>query len=593
MLEALGWCPRSVWCCAVALAGLVYVSPAQARTGCDPLPPPQQLVIDVGPSQVAQLAGIVRAAPSGSTIRLASGVYNLDGASLVFRTPNVTLRSATGNRDDVVLDGNFRNGAYVSREIISIFASDITIADVSIQRAWDHAVHITPPVGSNISGVMLHNVRIADTATQAVKINPTDAANHTDNGVIRCSSIELTDAGRPLVRNEFLPCYTGGIDAHRAYGWTVADNVIQGFWCPLGLAEHGIHFWNGSRDTLVERNLVVNNARGIGFGLGDRGHSNGVIRNNFVVAADPRVFASSAGFDVGIGLESAGNVKVLHNTVASTAPPFASIDWRFPSTTATITNNLATHGMRSRDGANAAVAGNLAGAPLSLFVDVHAADLRLRPEATQAINQGASVPAGDADDDIEGDSRLVGARDIGADEFGVDPTVGLTQRMSLTVMRAGAGQGRVLSADRAIDCGTSCSSQYGPGVVVALKAVPEFGSSFAGWTGTGCLETVVMDTNRVCTATFVNSGPTITRQPADRRVRAGAQTTFSIEAHGSGGLRYQWRRNGVNIPGATEPRYVTSVVTRRDSGARVQCIVSDQRGSVKSREASLVVRRRR
>ena len=587
MLEALGRCPRSVWWCAVVLVGVVFVSPVQAQTSCDPLSPPQGFVIDVGPGQVAQLAGIVRSAPSGSTIRLASGVYNLDGGSLLFRTPNVTLRSATGNREDVVLDGNFRNGAYVSREIVSIFASDITIADVTIQRAWDHAVHITPPVGNTISGVTLHNVRIADPATQAVKINPTDASNHVDNGVIRCSLIELTDAGRPLVRNDFQPCYTGGIDAHRAHGWTVTDNVIQGFWCPLGLAEHGIHFWNGSRDTLVERNLVVNNARGIGFGLGDRGHSNGLIRNNFVVGTDPRLFASTAGLDVGIGLESSGNVKVLHNTVASTAPPFASIDWRFPSTTATIINNLVTHGMRGRDGASAVVAGNLAGAPLSLFVDVQAADLRLRPEAIQAINRGASVSAGDADDDIEGDSRLAGARDIGADEFGVVQTV------SLTVMRAGAGQGRVVSDDGGIDCGTNCSLPYGQGAVVALKTMPEVGSSFAGWSGTGCLGTVVMDADRVCTATFVTSGPTITRQPVDRRVRVGAQATFSIEAQGDGGLRYQWQRDGVDIRGATGRRYVTRIVAAQDRGARVQCIVSDTRGSVRSRVASLVVRHRR
>ena len=74
----------------------------------------------MAPAQASQLPGIGGSAPAGSTIRLAPGLYNLDGASLVFRTSDVTLRSATGNRDDVVLDGNLRNGAYVSREIVSI-----------------------------------------------------------------------------------------------------------------------------------------------------------------------------------------------------------------------------------------------------------------------------------------------------------------------------------------------------------------------------------------------------------------------------------------------------------------------------------------
>lgn len=58
-------------------------------------------------------------------------------------------------------------------------------------------------------------------------------------------------------------------------------------------------------------------------------------------------------------------------------------------------------------------------------------------------------------------------------------------------------------------------------------------------------------------------------------------------------LRYQWQRDGVNIPGATGPRYITPVLEADDSGARLQCVVSNPQGSVTSRVASLVVRPRR
>jgi hypothetical protein len=334
----------------------------------------------------------------------------------------------------------------------------------------------------------------------------------------------------------------------------------------VGLADHGILFWNDSRDTLVERNLVVNNARGIGFGLGDRGHQNGMIRNNFVVATDPRLFASGAGLEVGIGVESAQNVKVIHNTVASTEP-FTSIEWRFPPTTATITNNLVTHGLRNRNEGTAALAGNVTSAPVSLFIDIRAADLRLRPEAVQAIDRGVSVPAGDADDDIEGDSRLGGARDVGADEVAAAPTTpSVPTAPSGPSTPSGASTPTAPTTPTAPSTPTTPSTPSGASTPTTPTTPP---------------------------APRAPSGPTITRQPADRVVRVGTQATFRVEAEGNGTLRYQWRRNGANISGATGRRYTTPVLSRRDSGARLECIVSDTRGTVKSRAAKLLVWRGR
>jgi hypothetical protein len=45
-------------------------------------------------------------------------------------------------------------------------------------------------------------------------------------------------------------------------------------------------------------------------------------------------------------------------------------------------------------------------------------------------------------------------------------------------------------------------------------------------------------------------GLQITQQPQNRFVRPGANTNFTVSAVGTGTLRYQWRRNGVNIPNA-------------------------------------------
>jgi hypothetical protein len=278
----------------------------------------------------------------------------------------------------------------------------------------------------------LYRVRVIDPAEQAIKINPGAPGFYADNGSVACSHIELTDAGRPHVRNN---CYTGGVDAHQARGWTVRDNWIGGFWCASGLSEHGIHFWTGSRDTIIERNTLVNNARGIGCGLIESGtgrtyadnpcptasgyvdHYAAVVRNNVVFANRAQLFASQYGFDCGICINQTCGATVVHNTVVSTQAPFSSIEWRFGNTVVDLRNNLVSHNLRDRGGVDTQ-AGNVQSASLALFEDGANGDLHLMPGATAAIDQGAPVAAGVANDDVDGESRPSGAaRDVGADEL--------------------------------------------------------------------------------------------------------------------------------------------------------------------------------
>jgi hypothetical protein len=395
---------------------------------CLPLPPPSGPIIHV--SSVSELWDAVSGAPSGTTILVADGSYHLDGAYLRFATPGVTLRSASGDREAVVLDGD-----YVTTEIVQIVASDVTIADLTLREAYHHPIHVMSSEGGDTTGTLIYNVHIVDPGEQAIKINPAATGAYPDGGVVACSHIELTEGGRPHIRNN---CYTGGIDAHQARGWRIHDNLIAGFWCPNGLSEHGIHLWRGCRDTIVERNILRNNARGIGFGLATGGdgrsypddpcpdasgyvdHYGGVIRNNVVFAGDGDLFGSQHGFDCGICLWNACGALVAHNTVASTLAPFSSIEWRYPNTDPDLINNLVTHNLIARDGAAASTSGNLPGAPLSLFVDGAGGDLHLVPTAAEAIDQVAA-PAGVVDD-VDGDPRPIGAAsDIGADEYGAPP----------------------------------------------------------------------------------------------------------------------------------------------------------------------------
>ncbi len=402
---------------------------------CPALDPPTGSTVTV--STVTELQNAVNNSTSNTTILLTDGIYNLDGVYLRFAVPNVTLRSASGNRENVVLDDNYNTTA---GEIIQIVASNVTIADLTLREAYYHPIHVMSSESGDTTGTLIYNVHIVDPGEQAIKINPYTGENalyFPDDGVIACSHIELTDAGRPHIRND---CYTGGVDAHQAQDWVIRDNLIEGFWCDSGLSEHGIHLWRSCRDTLVERNELRDNARGIGFGLATSGsgirtyaddpcpgagggyvdHYGGIIRNNFVFANDSGLFASEYGFDCGICLWNACGARVLHNTVASTQAPFSSIEWRFDYTDVDIINNLVSHDLTDRGGTSYLEA-NLESQPLSLFVDGTNGDLHLLASATVAIDQAATLP--EVTDDFDGDTRPHGsAPDVGADEYGT-PTL--------------------------------------------------------------------------------------------------------------------------------------------------------------------------
>ena len=396
---------------------------------CTPLPAPTGNVINVGPSD--DVAAAVANATAGDTVMLAAGTYDLSGSALWVGADGVTIRGGTGDASDVVLDGGYDTSG---GGLISIPShSDVTVADLSIRRPRYHAIHVTADDAA-ANNTLIYNVRVFDPGEQAIKINTAGNGSYPDDGEIACSHIELTDAGRQQVMSYNASgsnCYTGGVDGHDARGWTVRDNTIVGFWCSNGdLSEHGVHFWTGSRDTVVARNYFIDNARAIGFGLvgggrtyndnpcslsGAVGHYGGTIVNNFIVATNPQVFASPNGVDTGIALWYACDATVAHNTIAFTESPFNAMEWRFSTTRALLVNNFATHGMMERDGATATSEGNLTNMATSELVDVSVYDLHLATGAT-AIGAGVAQGATLAPDDIDGDARSSATPDVGADQ---------------------------------------------------------------------------------------------------------------------------------------------------------------------------------
>ncbi len=102
-----------------------------------------------------------------------------------------------------------------------------------------------------------------------------------------------------------------------------------------------------------------------------------------------------------------------------------------------------------------------------------------------------------------------------------------------------------------------------------------------------CVVTNVCGSVTTATATLtVNTVPVIETQPSSRSACAGEMVTFSIVASGADSL--QWRKDGVNIPGATSATLSINPVVSASAGS-YDCVATNTCGSSTSSAASLAV----
>jgi len=384
-----------------------------ASTNCDcPTPAEPGNIVSVQTVNELQNALQQASAQNGNmTILVQPGVYALN-TNLRFISDNMadlTIKGATGNRDDVIIKGLGWNNNAVTH-IFNVAADRFTVADMTIGEVYYHPiqVHSNP---NDADDFMAVNIRIIDAKEQLFKVSG-GGSLYADRGGIYCSEFEFTQG----IAYQF---YTGGIDAHRSKDWTIHNNVFKGIRSPESLlAEHAIHFWRECQNNTVTANQISNCDRGIGFGLGDdpnNGNVGGLIMNNFV----------HTNRDVGIGLEYSPNTKVYNNTVVTENYPH-SIEYRFTATTnVQITNNLVTGAIRQRNGASAALTTNHQTSNLSVFADAANYDYHLIGSPASIVDMGSLLT--EVNQDIDCESRPIGAAmDIGADEYSSCP-VTITQ----------------------------------------------------------------------------------------------------------------------------------------------------------------------
>ncbi len=302
------------------------------------------------------------------TILLRDGRYTLD-QSLWIEVSGITIRSASGNRKAVVIEGRGMKGSV--SHCLQLAGSNITVRDVTLRKVKNHAIQIHGELNADSAKII--NVHILDTGEQMVKVSfdSNKRSYGADNGILEKCLLEYSAGRGPQY-------YIGGIDAHNAKNWKVRNNIFKNIRSPRGeTAEHAVHFWSNSQGTLVEGNKIINCDRGIGFGLGDRGHRGGIIRNNMIYHDAKRGYG-----DVGIGLESASNALVKSNAVFQEHDYPNAIAYRYRSTTGVrIIGNVTNRAIAKRDGASARLTDNYTNARSNWFVNPRSGDLRLTKSA--------------------------------------------------------------------------------------------------------------------------------------------------------------------------------------------------------------------
>ena len=376
----------------------------------------------VNVSTAAELEAAVDGANSRGgdrTIVLADGRYTLN-SGLYIDAPRVTLRSQSGDPQNVIIEGTEMGDSSSVGNVITVADDFFTLDGITVQNSKYHAIQIRGELDADSPVIRNCILRDANEQILKVSVDVNNTAISSDNGIVENCLFDYTAGIGPQ-------WYIGGIDAHAADDWIVRGNTFKNIISPSrAVAEYAVHFWNGSSNTLVERNVIINCDRGIGFGLNERYNEAGIIRNNTIYHA-PNLGDFS---DVGISVHNSPDTEIYNNTVILEHDFPTSIEFRFDgSTGVTVTNNLTNRPIRSRDGGSGTIVNNVESAELGWFVDAQAGDLHLASMVAELVDQGRAVNG--LADDLDGDLRI-GRPDIGADEVNSTPRPNPPSGISVT-----------------------------------------------------------------------------------------------------------------------------------------------------------------
>jgi hypothetical protein len=376
-----------------------------------PLPPTAGQVVDV--STVEELFQAADRLQPGATIFLADGQYLLPTV-LTLATDQITLRSRSGDRRKVVLDGQrSRHG-----EGVLISGKNITVADLTVQNIKWNGFKIAAEQGAQrttIYNCVIHNVwqrgvKASHIPPDRPELYPRDCRIQFClfyNDRPKRWEDDETDTPATYGGN-----YLGGIDAKNTLGWTISDNVFLGLQGRTREGRACVYISEEGRDCVIERNLMIDCDVGVSLGNPSRGgdwlHAiDCVVRNNFITRCP----------ESGILACYTKDCRILHNTIHEPGSRYWRLIWVQEANEGLVVANNQLSGApvlvtsESRiEQRNNVVMENLA----EQFVDAAAGDLHLATPVEGVVDAADRLAL--ASHDIDHQPRL-DRPDVGADEL--------------------------------------------------------------------------------------------------------------------------------------------------------------------------------
>ncbi len=360
----------------------------------------------------------------GDTIVIAPGVYTVTGVTrinIVGRPGPVLVKGATGDRGDVIVEGQGQDDASVEMVFQLENSPGWTFRDLTTRRSYYHGFKFD--LGS--TDCRLINVVMRDHGESGVKGTSDPVADiYPDRLLIDSCDIGFTaptGGTRTVVE---------GVDGVGVNDWIIRRSRFVNIQ-KNGNPAYAVFTKGNSSNTIIEACRFENCFIGASFGGGGTApqffrdgdqtyeHRNGIIRNNIFIGCS----------DAGVYINKGHDAKVYHNTLFQCV---LTIQYRYAESTGWVRNNLVVPSptnpgepvVRLRNGATLqADEQNITGAAGD-FVNASGAmngmDLHLL--ASSAAVDAGVVPGADVPTDFEGQPRPFGSGyDIGADEMGTVP----------------------------------------------------------------------------------------------------------------------------------------------------------------------------
>lgn len=301
---------------------------------------------------------INQANKSGMTdIKLAPGSYKIS-KTVVITAPNIRLIGNPQDPSSTRLIGHGMRNRSAVENILNVNAKHFTLDGIKLSDAGNHLIQISGERDADFP--VLKNCILQDSYEQLVKVSSGgNSKKASDYGVVDNCEFKYTNKVGPNY-------YIGGLDAHGAKGWVVANSIFRNIASPDNrVAEFAIHFWNGAKSNTVENNIIINCDRGIGFGLQGRPAEGGAIVNNLIV----HQVTDNPSSDVGIILEQTPNTQVLDNRIYLAHNYPNAIEYRFKETSnVVIMDNVTNKPIQKRSNAQASLFNNAVKKSLSDIV---------------------------------------------------------------------------------------------------------------------------------------------------------------------------------------------------------------------------------